>query len=263
VAYDTIKVETNDRVCVITLNEPDRLNALSDRMAVEFKGAVEGLKQRSDVRAVIVTGAGRAFSAGGNFAEMKKNLGGDPAVCKHRIYGFYKSFLSVMDLPVPTIAAINGPAMGAGACITLACDMRIAAEGSRIGFAFARIGIHPGMGAEYFLPRIVGRAKACELLMTAEEIPAEEALRIGLVNHVAPPEELMDRAVGLASKIASRPALPIRMLKESIDAALASDLESTLHREAAYQGICFMTGDMREGIEAFIEKRKPVFKDEY
>lgn len=261
--YGTLKTETRDRVCILTLNQPDSLNSLSDAMASEFKGKIEELKKDADVRAVIVTGAGRAFSAGGNFEEMRHRLGADPAVYKKNIYDFYKAFLSILDLRVPTIAAVNGPAVGAGACVALACDMRIAAKNSSIGFAFARIGIHPGMGAEYFLTRIAGRARACELLMTGEPVSADEAFRIGLVNHVVPPEALLESAMELALKIARNPALPVRMLKESIDAAMTADLESTLHREAAYQGICFMTGDMREGIQAFIEKRAPCFKDEY
>jgi len=262
-AYETLKTEMRNRVCVLTLNQPRSLNSLSDGMATEFKGVIEGLKNDREVRSVVVTGAGRAFSAGGNFAEMKHRLGGDPAVCKKNIYDFYRAFLSLLDLQVPTIAAINGPAVGAGACVALACDMRIAAKDSSIGFAFARIGIHPGMGAEYFLTRIAGRARACELLMTGEPISADEAFRIGLVNHVVPPQALMDRAMELALKIAGMPSLPVRMLKESINAAMTADLESTLNREAAYQGICFMTEDMREGIQAFIEKRTPSFKDKY
>ncbi len=257
----TLSIE--NRIGVLTLNRPEKMNAMSEAMATEFREAVQGLKKTSEARALVVTGAGKAFSAGGNLKQMERMLGGDPAVYSRNIYAFYRSFLSLLDLRIPTIAAVNGPAIGAGACVALACDMRIAAGDCRIGFTFSRIGLHPGMGAEYFLARTVGRAKTCELLMTGEIIGADEALRIGLVNHVVPPEELMSRAMELAAKLAAMPALPIRMLKESIDAAMVSDLESTLNREAAYQGMCHLTEDMREGVKAMMEKRTPHFKDEY
>jgi enoyl-CoA hydratase len=263
VAPGTVTLEIENRIGVLTLNQPDNLNAMNEGMAAEFKAAILSVKNTSEAKALVLTGAGRAFSAGGNLNLMKQMLGQDPAVYKGNIYGFYKSFLSIMELRIPTIAAVNGPAMGAGACVALACDMRIAASDSRIGFTFARIGLHPGMGAEYFLPRIVGRAKTCELLMTGDIISADEALRIGLVNHVVPPEELMERAMALAGRLAAMPTLTIRMLKESIDAAIASDLEATLNREAAYQGMCHLTDDMREGVQAMMEKRPPHFKDEY
>ena len=259
----TVTLEIKNRVGLLTLNQPENLNAMNAEMAAAFKEIIQGLKDSSEAKALVLTGAGRAFSAGGNLNLMKDMLGQDPGVYKGNIYGFYRSFLSIMELKIPTIAAINGPAMGAGACVALACDIRFAASDSRIGFTFARIGLHPGMGAEYFLPRIVGRAKTCELLMTGDTIGGDEAFQIGLVNHVVPPEELMDRAMGLAERLAAMPILPIRMLKESIDAAIASDLEATLNREAAYQGMCHLTDDMREGVQAMMEKRPPRFKDEY
>jgi enoyl-CoA hydratase/carnithine racemase len=262
-ATGTVTLEIENRIGLLTLNQPENLNAMNARMAADFKEAIHGLKDASEAKALVLTGAGRAFSAGGNLNVMKDMLGQDPGECKGNIYGFYKSFLSIMELKIPTIAAVNGPAMGAGACVALACDMRIASNNSRIGFTFARIGLHPGMGAEYFLPRIVGRAKTCELLMTGDIIGAEEALEIGLLNHVVPPEELMDRAMGLAERLAAMPTLTIRMLNESIDAAIVSDLEATLNREAAYQAMCHLTEDMREGVQAMMEKRPPRFKDEY
>lgn len=262
-APQTLTLEMKNRIALLTLNQPDKRNVMSDGMAAEFREVIQGLKETSQARALVVTGAGKAFSAGGDLKAMQSRLGGDPAVYQDNIYRFYRAFLSIMDLRIPTIAALNGPSIGAGACFAMACDMRIAASDSRLGFTFTRIGLHPGMGAEYFLPRIVGRAKACELLMTGDIIGAEDALRLGLVNHVVPPEQLMDRAMELAGRLAAMPALPIRMLKESIDAAIASDLESTLYREAAYQGMCHLTDDMREGVQSLIEKRPPEFKDEY
>ncbi len=256
-------METKNRICVVTFNQPDKLNAMNDAMAEEFIAAIEKIKNDPGPKVLILTGAGRAFSAGGNLEKIRGNVGSNPAKRKRESFAFYNSFLRIMDLEIPTIAAINGHAIGAGACVSLACDMRIAAEDSKIGFTFAKIGLHPGMGAEYFLTRMIGRARTFELLMTGDILSAEEAFRIGLVNHLAPPEKLMEKTLELAGKIAAMPVLPIRMLKESIDAATRNTLAETLHREAAYQSLCYMTTDIAEGIDAAREKRPSNFKDEY
>ncbi|MCP4756751.1 MAG: enoyl-CoA hydratase/isomerase family protein, partial [Proteobacteria bacterium] len=214
-------------------------------------------------KVLIVTGAGRAFSAGGNLDRIAASFGQDPGKRKKQSFDFYSSFLCIRNLRIPTIAAVNGHAIGAGACLATACDMRIAAENAKIGFTFARIGLHPGMGAEHLLLNTVGEAKTYELLMTGDIIPAAEAYRIGLVNHVAPNGELMDKAMELARKICAMPDLPIKMLKDSIPAAKSSTLEQTLHRQASYQAINYMTRDFKEGIDALREKRTPNFQDDY
>jgi enoyl-CoA hydratase/carnithine racemase len=259
----TVIKETKDRICTLTLNQPEQLNAMNDIMAKDFSEAIKEIKTDPEPKVIIVTGAGRAFSAGGNLQMMSEDIGANPAIRKKEVFSFYKSFLSIMDLEIPTIAAINGHAIGAGACLPLACDIRLAASSSKIGFTFAKIGLHPGMGAEYFLPRIIGQARSFELLMTGDIITADEAYRIGLRHHVTPPEELMNTAMELAKRIAAMPVLPIRMLKESIPTAMKGNLTDTLHREAAYQAICFMSSDVREGIDAVREKRTPNFSDEY
>jgi len=258
-----VLMETKNRICVLTFNQPDKLNAMNDAMAEEFRAAIHKIKMDPDPKVLVLTGAGRAFSAGGNLEKMRGSVGSNPAKRKRESFAFYNSFLRIMDLEIPTIAAINGHAIGAGACVSLACDMRIAAENSKIGFTFAKIGLHPGMGAEHFLTRMIGRARTFELLMTGDILSAEEAYRIGLVNHLAPPEKLMEKALELAGKIAAMPVLPIRMLKESIDAATRNTLAETLHRESAYQALCYMTTDIAEGIDSAREKRAPNFKDEY
>jgi enoyl-CoA hydratase len=258
-----VLMEMKERICVLTLNEPDRLNAMSSDMAALFKETIERLKENPEPRVLIVTGAGRAFSAGGNLQRIAASFGMDPGKRKKQSFDFYNSFLSVRTLRIPTIAAINGYAIGAGACLATACNMRMAAESAKIGFTFTRIGLHPGMGAEYLLLNTVGEAKTYELLMTGDIIPAAEALRIGLVNHVVPDEELMDRALALAGKIRTKPDLPIKMLKDSIPAASTGTLEETLHRQASYQAINYMTKDFKEGITALIKKRKPRFQEDY
>jgi enoyl-CoA hydratase/carnithine racemase len=258
-----VLIETKNRICTVTFNQPDKLNAMNDPMAEEFRAAIHKIRMDPEPKVLILTGAGRAFSAGGNLEKMRGNVGSNPAKRKKESFAFYNSFLRLMDLEIPTIAAINGHAIGAGACVSLACDMRIAATDSKIGFTFAKIGLHPGMGAEYFLTRMIGRARTFELLMTGDILSAEEAFRIGLVNHIVPPDQLMNKASELAGKIAAMPVLPIRMLKESIDAATRSTLSETLHREAAYQSLCYMTADIAEGIDSAREKRPSKFMDEY
>ncbi len=259
----TVKIEINDRVCILTLNQPEKRNAMNDEMAEDFSEAIKKLKIDPEPKVLIVTGSGKAFSAGGNLQKMSELAGSDPSINKKNTFAFYKYFLSIIDLEIPPIAAINGAAFGAGACLTLACDMRFASSNSKIGFTFAKIGLHPGMGADYFLPRVIGTARTFELLMTGDIITADEAHRIGLINHVTPPEELMNSAIELAKKIVAMPIFPIRMLKESIYSSLQSNLDDILHKEAAYQAICYMGGDIKEGINSLLEKRIPNFQDEF
>ena len=255
--------ELKNRICILTLNEPEQLNAISDEMSVVFKKTIEKLKADNKPKVLVITGAGRAFSSGGNLSEIESCFGSEPGIRKRNIFDFYNRFLSVRTLRIPTIAAINGYAIGAGACLAIACNMRIAAEGAKIGFPFAKLGLHPGMGAEYLLLNTVGEAKTYELLMTGDIIPAAEAHRIGLVNHVVPDDKLMDKAMELANKICAIPDLPIKMMKDSIPAAKNCTLAETLHRQASYQAINYMTRDVKEGINALREKRKPNFQDDY
>ncbi|KPK23319.1 MAG: hypothetical protein AMK69_18250, partial [Nitrospira bacterium SG8_3] len=198
-----VEVTTKDRICVLTLNQPDKLNAMSEEMAKAFQAAVGKIRDDSEPKIAVVTGAGRAFSAGADLNMMTAMLEAKPVDNKKFIFDFYNCLLSIMDLKIPTIAAINGHAIGAGAGLALACDMRIAANNCKIGFPFAQMGLHPGMGVEYFLSKTVGRAGTFELLMTGDPISAEEGYRMGLFNHIVAPEAVMERAMVLATKIAS------------------------------------------------------------
>jgi len=263
VEENTIKTQFKDRICILTLNDPEQLNAMSEEMSVAFQDTVTALGEDERAKVLILTGAGRAFSAGGNLDSIALGYNGDPAVQKKSSFEFYSRFLCIQKLGIPTIAAVNGHAVGAGACLSLACDMRMAGESAMFGFPFARIGLHPGMGAEYLLQRLVGEARTFELLMTGAMLGAQEAHGIGLVNHVVPDNVLMDKTLALAGKIGSMPDLPIKMMKESIPAARHASLEDTLHRQAAYQSINYMTKDFKEGIDALREKRKPEFSDRY
>jgi enoyl-CoA hydratase/carnithine racemase len=260
-SYQKIILEALDHIVLLKLNDPQSLNPMSKEMGLEFQDAMEKISQDPKVRGLVITGSGRAFSAGGNVKLLEERVR-TPA-CRlfenGRKYGL--SFLSVRKLRIPTIAAVNGYALGAGACLAIACDIRIASEKAQFGFPFVRIGMHPGLGATYFLPRIVGAAKAYELLTACETIDAAEAKRIGLASYVVPEEELISTALGLVRKISSMPLLTIKMVKESIYAHLETDLETALNREVANQAITFTSEDIKEGIAARQEKRPPQFKE--
>ncbi|MCP4757316.1 MAG: hypothetical protein GY866_41165 [Proteobacteria bacterium] len=168
--------------------------------------------------------------------------------------------LELMDLPAFTIAAINGHAVGAGCAFPLACDMRVISKTAKLGMSFVKIGLHPGMGTTHFLPRLVGMAKAYELLLTGDMITGEEAARIGLVNYAVEPEQVMEKALELAEKIANGPAVPLRRMKDTIGNSLNRDLKEAMDLESKAQVECMGTEDLREGITAFLEKRAPLFK---
>jgi len=261
-AGSLILKQRQDRIVTLTLNNPDRRNALSMDLVDELISAVDELKADNEIRAVILTGSGKVFSSGGDITSMMPQSGegiSDEALIKH-IKDYYLKNLSVMDIPVPTIAAINGHAIGAGCTIALACDMRIASKNAKLGLGFVKIGLHPGMGTTYFLPRLIGTARAYELLLTGELITGEEAAQIGLVNRAVEPDQVMESALELAGKISRGPDLPIRKMKLSIGKSLTRNLEETLDLESQIQFECSKTDDLIEGITAFIERRDPFFK---
>jgi len=255
-----VLVEKKDRITTLTLNNPDRRNALSMELVDELVAAIEDIKADDEVLAVVLTGAGKAFSSGGDLRSMTPPQDMAEEDMGKYIKSFYLKNLSIMDIPVPTIAAINGHAIGAGCTLALACDMRIASTKAKLGMGFVKIGLHPGMGTTFLLPRIVGSARAYELLMTGEPITGEEAARIGLVNRAVGPQELMEETMELAGKIARGPAVPIRGMKKSISTSFTRDLMETLDIEADAQVECAKTEDLMEGIKAFIERREPQFK---
>ena len=179
---------------------------------------------------------------------------------KEAIKGYYRKALCFLDLPIPTIASINGHAIGAGCTLALACDMRIASRQAKLGLGFVRLGLHPGMGTTYFLPRLVGTARANELLLTGDVINGDEAERLGLVNRAVEPDELEAATRELALKVARGPAIAIRLMKVALRQSPLLDLAAALDYEAASQVFCTQTEDLQEGIKAFLEKREPQFK---
>lgn len=244
----------------ITVNDPDSLNAMGEGMASEFATLVDGLKPRArGLAAIILTGSGKAFSAGGDLKMLdgKRALSGEEN--RLRMLGFYDSFLRIRDLGVPLIAAINGAAIGAGLCVASACDIRIAAKGSKLGFTFVRLGLHPGMGATYSLARVIGHAHAMELLLTGRVIEADEAYRIGLVSRVVAPENIMTDALSIADELAAGGPEAVRQLLETLRAPQGT-LEQALQREAACQAVNYKSDEFAEGVRATIEKRKAIFR---
>jgi enoyl-CoA hydratase/carnithine racemase len=261
--YRTIAIDSHKKITMLTLNRPREGNSMNQDMAKEFREAIESIKRDPEIRVLILMGAGKTFCAGADLNMLHKWLGESPVVLEKTLFGFYRSFLGIADLAIPTIAALNGAAIGAGACLTLACDLRITADDAKVGFTFVKLGINPGMGSEYFLSRLVGHSRAFELLATGDILSAEEALRIGLVNRVVPPEKLMGYVIEYAEKLAAMPIMPIRVVKESLLAAQNRGLAEVLQRESAYQSMCFQTKNMQEGISAAREKREPRFQEDW
>jgi len=259
--YHTITLEHEAHVGLLILNRPQQRNAMDTAMAAEFRDAMDRIKQLTDIKVLVVTGAGSAFTAGGDLQMFPGWVESTPMEIETALYDFYGAFLSIRRLPIPTIAAVNGSAIGAGACLALACDMRFAAESASIGFTFIRLGINPGMGAEYLLYRLVGPAKTKELLMTGDILSAEDAGAVGLVNRVIPDARFKETVMGIARRIAGMPGLPLKVIKENTDGAHRGSLSDTLHKEAVYQGITFQEANFQEGIQAMLEKRAPEFKD--
>lgn len=256
-------------VAVLTFHDPDRLNAMTQAMGEALAASVGTLRKEASLRSVVLTGAGRAFSAGGDLgmiAGRGEDGAGDPggvARARNRSFmrSFYDLFLSLRDLPCPTIAAVNGAAIGAGLCVALACDLRLVAREAKLGLNFVRLGIHPGMGATWTLPRLVGPARAAELLYTGRILDGEEAERIGLANRAVARDEVLPTALAWAREIAENGPLAVRGTKQALARSLDATLADQLSFEALQQALCYETADLREGVAAAREKRPPRFRD--
>jgi len=247
-----------DGVALITLDNPGQRNAMSDEMTVSWVAAVDELAADQTVRAVVVTGAGGAFSSGGNLAWLASEPNADVDSLRSRMLPFYRSWLSIRRLEVPTIAAINGPAIGAGLCLALACDLRYAAAGARMAVPFVKLGLHPGMAGTYLLPDVVGEAVARDLLLTGRMVEAPEAASIGLVSRVFDPEGFLDAVIEVAAGIAATAPVASRLTTRALRQR-HSDIESALQWEALAQPVTLATEDLQEGLRAAAEKRSPTF----
>jgi len=264
---DLLRLERDDGVAVVTLNDPERLNAMTEAMGQALAAGVAALARDDSVRAVVLTGAGRAFSAGGDL-EMIEGMaqaghaspGGEVRRRNEAFMGrFYRLFLTLRALPQPTLAAVNGPAIGAGCCVALACDLRLAAREAKLGLNFVRLGLHPGMAATWTLPRLVGPAHAAELLYGGRLLDGVEAERIELVNRAVAREALADEALALARAIAENAPLAVRATKRSLALSANAVLEEQLDQEAREQALGYESADLLEGLAAARERRAPRF----
>lgn len=249
--------KSSEHVGVITLNDPDKLNAMSEDMAVEFKKLISEIDTKG-LRALILTGAGRAFSAGGDLKMLQKKPEIEQEENKRIMLEYYNSFLCIRDLGVPLIAAINGHAIGAGLCLASGCDIRVCSQDAKLGVTFVKLGLHPGMGATYFFPRIIGISAAAELLSTGRVIKADEALSLGLVSHLVPADKVVEKAQSIASEIVSSGPLAVKLLTETLRKDIVS-LKSSLENEAEAQKYNYASDEFKEGVQAIIEKRSPNF----
>lgn len=252
-AYETLILEKKANIRIITLNRPERLNAMNFQVAVDIENVIAEIEEDEQARAVILTGAGRAFSAGGDVKDMV-----DPNA-KNPPLGRYIFFNRVEDVSKPVIAAINGICIGGGLELALCCDFRIASDAAQFGQAEVKLGIMPGGGGTARLPRLIGPGRAKEFLYFGNFVDAQEAYRIGLVNKVVPPEGLMDEAMKWAQELAERPPLSLKMIKDCVNIGMQMDLLSAIDYEAKCARMLFTTEDSVEGTRAFVEKRKPNF----
>ncbi len=257
-AEPTLLVQNEDGVCTLTLNRPRAMNSLSMELLGELHRALDEIQYDPAVRCVIVTGAGdRAFCAG---ADLKERAGMDDNQVR-RCVGLIRGVMDkVENLPVPTIAAVNGAALGGGTELALACDLRVVADNAKMGLTETSLAIIPGAGGTQRLPRIVGKAKAKELIFLARRVPADECLAIGLANRVVPLGDLLGEAHGLADQIAQNGPVALKAAKRAIDRGMEMDLASALVFESTCYEMTIPTEDRVEGLTAFREKRKPVYR---
>lgn len=253
--YQMIKTEREETTFIITLNRPDKLNALSPELTGEVVAALDTVRNDEGVRAIIITGGPKVFAAGADLSKMQtaspvdmftRNLGVD-------------MWSAVASMPQPTIAAVAGYALGGGCELAMACDLRIAADNARFGQPEINVGIYPGAGGTQRLSRLIGLGRAKELVFLGDNIKADEAYRIGLVNKVVPGESMMDEAKAWAKKLATKPPFTLRIVKQVMDSGYDISLDAAIRLERMGFIALFGTEDQREGVTAFLEKRPPNF----
>jgi len=256
-SYETVVLDRRDRVAVITINRPEKRNALNIQTRAEGAAILDELRADDSVRVVIITGAGdKAFIAGADIAEFADRT----AISQREIMLERGLFNAVETFPKPIIAMVNGYCLGGGCEVALACDIRVASETASFGQPEINLGIIPGGGGTQRLPRLVGEGKAMEMILTGEIIDAQTAFNLGLVNHVVPADQLEIKTMEIANRIAEKSPIALRLAKEAIKLASRSNLDEGLRREVDLFALCFSSADKDEGVTAFLEKRKPEFK---
>ena len=255
--YETLLLERRERVAIITINRPEKRNALNIQTRIEGSRVLDELRADEQIRVVVITGAGeKAFIAGADIADFA----GRTSITQREVMLERSLFNAIDSFPKPVIAMINGYCLGGGCELALACDIRIASETASFGQPEINLGIIPGGGGTQRLTRLIGEGKAMELILSGEIIDAKTALAMGLVNHVVPADELESQTMEMANRIAAKSPIALRLAKEAVRIASRSNLDEGLRREVDLFALCFSTEDKDEGVRAFLEKRKPVFK---
>lgn len=261
--FQTIIVSREDHIAKVTMNSPERLNAVNERMVSELVTVFNNIAKDEDVRVMVLTGAGRAFCAGADVWEDKDSIFDerDPERIRQRVKsGHAMVTVALRGIKAPTIAVVNGIASGMGFDIALACDIRMGSENAKFMVAFTRIGLVPGAGGSWLMPRVMGLPKAAELTFTGDFLEAEEAEKIGVLNRLVSADKLEEEAMTLARRIAQGPPIAIRLAKLQLYQSLLTDFETSLDLAAANQAIALLSQDHKERLAAFRNKRKPEFK---
>jgi 2-(1,2-epoxy-1,2-dihydrophenyl)acetyl-CoA isomerase len=261
-AFEKLVYEVQSGIATVTLNRPERLNALDYALRDEVLRVLDMVAQDDDVRVVILTGAGRAFCAGADIQDvLQRGLDMDPETRERQEVRDFNALVRVMrQVEKPIIAAVNGAAVGGGCCLALAADIRLACPEARFGMVFVRLGLSSAdMGGTFLLPRLIGVARASELLLTGDIIDAERAEQLGLIARLVPAEHLLSAARGYAERLAAGPPIGLALTKRALNRSLGMDIAEHLDYEAYVQSKCMLTADHREGIEAFLQKRTPQF----
>ncbi|UCH31318.1 MAG: enoyl-CoA hydratase [Candidatus Bathyarchaeota archaeon] len=258
--YDNIILEKKGVIAMLTLNRPEKLNAINEKMLGDLENAVVKISRDRDIRVLIITGAGRAFCSGADVGDMAKSATGSIMQIRHWTQAAHKIILTITELEKPVIAKVNGLAVGIGCSLALSSDVIFASEEAEFSLIFSRIGLIPDGGALFHLPRLVGLAKAKELILTARRVNAKEAERIGLIYKAVPANDLGNHVTAFTTELANGPTLAYGLAKKIMNKGLSMDLSSVLEWEASGQALAGTTEDAREGIMAFLEKRKPRFK---
>jgi enoyl-CoA hydratase/carnithine racemase len=258
--HENIDITEDSGVTTITLNRPEKLNALAGHMRRDLAEALETAGSERNVHVVVITGAGRAFCAGGDVTAMAEMMERHDADEFSRLLGSARRVVTaIRQMTKPVIASINGPAFGAGFNLALACDLRIASTNATFSQSFAKVGLHPDWGGSYFLPRLVTPNKACEMFFLGDTIDATEAHRLGILNFVVPPDQLEAETRKLAERLRNAPAVALAAAKQAVYLSQAAELEEMLRFETEAQMRCFESHDGAEGVRAFLEKRPPKF----
>ncbi len=251
-------VEKTEGVCLITLNRPDKLNAFNDELSFQLIDALKEAEKDANVRAVVITGAGRGFCAGQDL-QNRKFSEGRPSLSDSIRRRYNPMIIKIRRMEKPVIAAVNGVAAGAGSSLALACDLRVVADNTSFIQSFTKVGLVPDSGATFILPRLLGATKAFELMLSAEKLEAKQAFEMGLINKLVPQEKVLEEAMTWAKHLAKGPSKAFGLTKRAFNAAIFPDLEERLEYEAYMQEIAGRSDDFQEGVTAFLDKRQPVY----